>query len=54
MDLKKYIFAALLLLFCGQSQALFMPEDFTVNDPAAESDGGCGVIDRATGTGLKN
>ena len=43
MDLIRCFLATLLLVFSGQSLALFMPEGFTVtSDAAAESDGGCG------------
>ena len=45
MDLFRCLVTSLLLVFSGQSLALFMPDGFTVNtDVAEDSDGGCGVI----------
>ena len=45
MDLFRCLVTSLLLVFSGQSLALFMPDGFTVNTDAAEgSDGGCGLL----------
>ena len=45
MDLIRCLVTSLLLVFSGQSLALFMPDGFTVNtDAAEESDGGCGSL----------
>lgn len=45
MDLIRCLLATLLLVFSGQSLALFMPDGFKVDtDNVAESDGGCGVM----------
>jgi len=45
MDLTRCLLAALLMVFSGQSLALFMPAGFTVNsDTAVESEEGCGMI----------
>ncbi len=44
MDLFRCLLATFLLVFSGQSQALFMPDGFKVDmDNATESDGGCGA-----------
>lgn len=44
MDLFRCLIATFLLVFSGQSLALFMPDGFKVDtDNATESDGGCGV-----------
>jgi len=45
MALIRCLLATLLLVFSGQSLALFMPDGFKVNtDNAVESEEGCGVI----------
>jgi hypothetical protein len=46
MDFTKYLLATLLLVFSGQSTALFMPDGFSIStDIKVESDSGCGVAD---------
>ncbi|MBT8130528.1 MAG: hypothetical protein KJP10_11085 [Gammaproteobacteria bacterium] len=45
MKLNRYLLAALLLTFSGQSLALFMPDDFKINtDTSVVDDGGCGLM----------
>ena len=45
MKLNRYLLAALLLTFSGQSLALFMPDDFKINtDTSVVDDGGCGLV----------
>ena len=45
MDLVRCLIAAGLLVFSGQSLALFMPDGFTVStDSTVVSDEGCGAI----------
>lgn len=45
MALIRCLLATLLLVFSGQSLALFMPDGFKVNtDDAVASEEGCGVI----------
>jgi len=45
MDLVRCIIAAGLLVFSGQSLALFMPDGFTIStESTVASDEGCGVI----------
>lgn len=45
MKLNRYLLAALLLTFSGQSLALFMPEGFKINtDTSVVDDGGCGLM----------
>lgn len=45
MALIRCLLATLLLVFSGQSLALFMPDGFKVNtDSAVESEEGCGAI----------
>lgn len=48
MAITRCLLATILLVYSGQSPALFMPDGFSVNtDNTSESDGGCGVA--ATG-----
>ena len=45
MDLIRLLLAAALLVFSGQSMALFMPEEFTIStDTTVVPDEGCGVV----------
>lgn len=45
MDFFRCLLATLLLVFSGQSLALFMPDGFKVStDTAIESEEGCGLI----------
>jgi hypothetical protein len=45
MEFFRCLLAGLLLVFSGQSLALFMPDGFTVNiDKDAIKDEGCGVL----------
>ena len=45
MDLLRLLLATALLLFSVQTQALFMPEGFTItSESTVPSDEGCGVI----------
>ena len=51
MDFLRFTIASLMLLFSGQSMALFMPEGFSIKaevEPA--SDDGCGVVPAARDT----
>ena len=45
MDLTKLLVASVLLVLSGQSQALFMPEEFTIStDTTVTTEEGCGAI----------
>lgn len=49
MEFIRCLMAGLLLVFSGQSLALFMPDGFTVSTEVdVVSDEGCGVLDTKT------